>query len=265
MTLIQGIILGLVQGLTEFLPVSSSAHLVIFEKILNVEAHTVAFEVLLHVGTLLAVIIYFRRQLYRIFSVIFKAIFTSNRNFQDKDLRLAWYLVIGTFPAALAGYFLKKYFEEAFAAPRWAAGMLLITALILILTRWVQDKNNKLNSWRAILIGIAQAVAIMPGISRSGSTISTGMYVGLNKSEAAEFAFLLSIPVIGGAALLEVHDFIRILSSKSLSEVYIIGALVAAVIGYFSIAYLLSVVKKGKFFYFGVYCAVVGILGLLLL
>jgi undecaprenyl-diphosphatase len=261
----QSIILGIVQGLTEFLPVSSSAHLVIFEKLLNVEAHTLVFEVMVHLGTLAAVVLYFRKKLVRLILAFLRAPFNREEPASRDDLRLAWFLILATIPAGVVGLFFKRYIERAFADPQWAAGMLLITAAVLMLTRWAKERNGSINLPRAIAIGIAQSIAIMPGISRSGSTISTGMFTGLEKAEAAEFSFLLSVPAIAGAAFIEIPDFVRSLAQGSTVLVYLVGASIAGLVGYLSIAYLLSVIRRGRFFYFGVYCVVVGILGLLFL
>lgn len=266
MDLLQSILLGIVQGLTEFLPVSSSGHLVIFEKIFQVEAHNLVFEVLVHFGTLVAVFIYFRKQLAGIITGFFKSPFDfSGASESSRNARLAWFIVLGTIPAAAIGMLLKDHIEIAFASPRWAAGMLLVTAAILIPTRWARAKEGRISIARMIIIGFAQALAIMPGISRSGTTISAGIFSGMNKSEAAEFSFLLSIPAILGATILEIPDFIEALGNATLVTNYLIGALVAAIVGYISIAFLMKVVKKGKFFYFGIYCAIVGLLGIFLL
>jgi undecaprenyl-diphosphatase len=263
----QSVILGLVQGLTEFLPISSSAHLVLFEKILHVEAHSnFIFDVLVHVGTLAAVVVFFRKRIYGMIAAFFTMPFRRDQDpDRRRDFKLAWLIILGTIPAVIIGFLFKDYIEQAFAAPRWAAAMLLVTAVILIMTHWARDRGRDVNAPRATSIGLAQALAIMPGISRSGSTISMGLFTGVDKSEAAEFSFLLSIPAIAGAAVLEIPDFIKAMTQTSLVGIYAIGAMVAAVVGYLSIFYLLSVIKKGKFFYFGVYCAIVGILGIIFL
>ncbi len=266
MSLLQGILLGLIQGLTEFLPVSSSGHLVIFEKIFGVEAHNLVFEVMVHFGTLIAVVLFFRKRLAGIIISLLHWLTRQPASDADKaNMKMAWFLIIGTVPAAVIGLLTKSWIEIAFASPRWAAGMLLVTAAILFSTKWAHDAGKNQNVSRTLLIGFSQALAIMPGISRSGSTISAGMFTGMNKSDAAEFSFLLSLPAIGGAAVLEIPDFIKGLSNTALITNYFAGAAVAAVVGYLSIAYLLSVIKKGKFFYFGLYCAFVGILGIFLL
>lgn len=265
MGLFESLILGLVQGLTEFLPVSSSGHLVIFEGLFDIKSGDIVFEILVHFGTLLAVLVYFRKKLAAIVIAVIAAIFKkSERNF-NPSIKLAVFLIAGTIPAVIIGFSFKKLIEVAFASPQWASGMLLVTALILFSTRWTLDKSKPNNILNSLIIGCAQALAIMPGISRSGSTISAGMWLGMDKSEAAEFSFLLSIPAIGGAMVLELPEMIAKFSVAGSMPVYLAGALVAAVIGYLSIYYLLAIIKKGKFFYFGLYCLAVGLLGIFLL
>ena len=266
MNLLDAIILGIVQGLTEFLPVSSSGHLVFAEKILNVEAHNLVFEVLVHVGTLLAVVIYYRNRLLDMILAIWHAVFRKEKTESDqKNLRLVLYLIVGTIPAVIFGFALKDLIEKAFDSPKWVSFEFLITAAILISTHWAKDLGRPIDVGKSLWIGIAQAISIMPAISRSGATIATGLFAGMKKEEAADFSFLLSIPAIAGAAVLDIPDFLKDLSNRELISNYAIGAVIAGIIGYASIAILLKIVKTGKFFYFGVYCAVIGILGLLFL
>ena len=265
MSLFESLILGLVQGLTEFLPVSSSGHLVIAEGLFGISSNDIIFEVLVHFGTLIAVLLYFRKNVYRMIAAVLTASFDKSARSQNPDLKIAIYIIIGTIPAVIIGLLFKGYIVDAFNSPRWAAGMLLVTALILFSTKWVSDHSNLLNSSRSLVIGLAQAVAIMPGLSRSGSTISIGMWLGINKSEAAEFSFLLSIPAIAGATILEIPDMLAVAGGTKLLPIYLAGSLVSAVVGYFSIAFLLRIIKKGKFFYFGLYCLAVGLLGIFFL
>lgn len=266
MNLIESTVLGLIQGLTEFLPVSSSGHLVIFERLFHIEAGDLVFEVFVHFGTLIAVLLYFRERLFAVSGSVIRSFSSARKLERDEDnLRLFWYLILGTVPAAFIGLLFEDLIELAFASPRWASGMLLVTAAILLSTRWATREDRKLNASRTIIIGFAQALAIMPGISRSGSTISAGMALGMKKTEAAEFSFLLSIPAIVGATIIQIPQFIRDITNADLVINYFVGAMAAAIIGYISIGFLMKIVKKGKFFYFGLYCIVVGILGILLL
>jgi len=255
----------LVQGLTEFLPVSSSGHLVIAEGLFGIRSNDIIFEILVHFGTLLAVLVYFRKTIAGIISAIVFALLRKSREESGAGLRLATFLIVGTIPAVIIGLVFKDLIVEAFDSPRWASAMLLVTAVILFSTRWTFDKSKPNTALRSLTIGFAQALAIMPGISRSGSTISMGMWLGMNKSEVAEFSFLLSVPAIAGAMVLELPAMFSNFSSLKLLPVYLAGTAMSAIIGYVSIAYLMKIIKKGKFFYFGLYCLLVGLLGIFLL
>jgi len=192
MSYFDAIFLGILQGLTEFLPVSSSGHLVLAEHILHAKNPGVAFELVVHLGTLLSVLIYFRRRILTLLSSFFKKTETDTR-------RMNYLLLVATIPAVIAGVFFKDFFESAFSAPVMTSIFLMVTGLILLLTALVPKGDNVVTLWRAIFIGIGQAIAILPGISRSGSTISAGLFAGVNPVAAAEFSFLLSIPTIAGA------------------------------------------------------------------
>jgi undecaprenyl-diphosphatase len=265
LNLFESLVLGLVQGLTEFLPVSSSGHLVIGEGLFGVKSGNVVYEVLVHFGTLLAVLIYFRRKLIAILKSMVEVSLGRTSAKSDSNFKLAIFIIIGTIPAVIIGFSFKSLIEQAFDSPRWASGMLLVTASILFSTRWASERLTKLNTGRSIIVGLAQALAIMPGISRSGSTIAAGMWLGMNKSEAAEFSFLLSIPAIFGAMVLQIPEISESLDNGNLMVIYLAGMAVSALVGYLSIAGLLSIIRKGKFFFFGLYCAVVGLLGIILL
>lgn len=265
MNIIQSIILGIVQGLTEFLPVSSSGHLVYAERLLNIHRGDLVFEVMVHLGTLVAVLIYFRKQLTWMLTSL-PGLFTSNKTEEQKSgLAMIWWLILGTIPATIFGLAMKDYIELAFSSPRWTGGEFIVTGLVLIATIWAVERGRKLHTGNVLIIGVAQAISIMPAISRSGSTIAAGMFCGIDKEKAAEFSFLLSIPAIGGAAILEIPAMLKLLPTASILWTYLIGTLISGIVGYFSIAFLLSIIKKGKFFYFGLYCILIGILGLLFL
>lgn len=261
----QSLLLGLVQGITEFLPISSSGHLVLTERLLNVKTSDLVFEVLVHVGTLVAVVVYFRRKLIDIARSLIHSLSKGAKTEDEKlNLRLAWFLILGTIPAVLFGLFFRDIVEAAFASPRWTSGEFIITGIILISTIWARDRGRNFNNWNTLFIGVAQAVSIMPAISRSGSTISAGMFSGINKEKAAEFSFLLSIPAIAGATVLQIPEFIKLLPRLDLLWVYAVGMLVSGIVGYLSIRLLLDIIKRGKFFYFGIYCLILGILGLMI-
>ncbi len=255
MTYIEAFILGLLQGLTEFLPVSSSGHLVLAQHLFGIKEQGVSFELLLHLGTLLAVFIYFRVRLL----ALIKALFDSSMVIERK---MIMYIVIGTIPAGLAGITLKQYFESAYNSPFFTATMLLVTGGILLLTKWAPTSDSAVGLKASIIMGVGQAMAILPGISRSGSTIAFGLFGKVRPSEAAEFSFLLAIPAILGATVLEYDNFLQLQSSQI--GQYVVGVIVAFVSGWAAVSILMSVVKKGKLEYFAYYCFVVGALGMYL-
>lgn len=252
MSYFDAIFLGILQGLTEFLPVSSSGHLVLAEHILHAKNPGVAFELVVHLGTLLSVLIYFRRRIVLLLGSFFKKTETDTR-------RMNYLLLVATIPAVIAGVFFKDFFESAFSAPVMTSIFLMVTGLILLLTALVPKKDNPVTLGRSIIIGIGQAIAILPGISRSGSTISAGLFAGVNPVAAAEFSFLLSIPTIAGAIVFKIKDIIDI--NTALYGQFFVGLLASFIFGLLSVYWLLDIIKKGKFKYFGIYCLIVGLFG----
>ena len=229
------IILGLVQGLTEFLPVSSSGHLVLVPGMLGWGEPPLGLTVLLHMGTLVALIIYFRNE---IIGLILGMLGTGPDVATSR--RVLRFLVIGTIPAVIAGLALGGFFEHAFERPYESSIELFCTACILVATEKFGERavRHELDDQRAGAIGVAQAVAILPGISRSGSTIGTGLLAGLSREEATRFSFLLSLPAIGGAGLLDLAKGDLVISGASL-----VGTLVSGLVGFASIHYLLRFVR----------------------
>ncbi|MEA1981274.1 MAG: undecaprenyl-diphosphate phosphatase, partial [candidate division Zixibacteria bacterium] len=215
----------------------------------------VSFEILVHLGSLLAVLIYFR---IRIFQLI--------KSLYDEDYKkyrpVVWFIIIGTIPAVIIGLSLKDFFEEAFFSPKIASAMLIMTGLILLSTRFIKKSNKKINLSGAIIMGIGQALAIMPGISRSGTTISAGLIWGLEPSEAAEFSFLLAIPAIAGAVVLNFKDILMI--DNTLIGQYLVGALFSFLFSIIAVYSVLRVIRRGKFEYFAYYCFAAGGFGLYL-
>ena len=248
----QAIFLGIIQGLTEFLPVSSSGHLVIAQSLLpNFSQPGVLFDVILHGGTLLAVVVYFRK------------------NILSLNSRMIILLILGSIPAGLAGFFFKDFFEALFLNPRLVAIALLFTGVMnwLVDGKKLKVKSEKSKSkgklkWKdAMIVGVFQALAIIPGISRSGSTIFAGVFCGISRTEAATFSFLLSIPAVGGAILLQLTDYAG--SSISYSS-YFAGWLAALVVGYISIGILMKLLRERRFRIFAIYCWVAGLTTLVL-
>lgn len=255
MTYFDAAILGILQGLTEFLPVSSSGHLVLARALLKVEPGGITFEVMVHFGTLMAVVVYFRAQILLLIQSLF------DKEMKQERAVLA-YLVIGTIPAGVVGLTLKEFFETAFSSQGVTSAMLLVTGLILLATRFVRKGNSRVGLLSAIVMGIGQAMAIMPGISRSGSTIAAGMFAGVGPSKAAEFSFLLAIPAILGATVLEFDSLIR-LDSHLLGR-YLLGAGLAFLVGLFAVYAVMATVRRGKLEYFAYYCFAAGAVGLYL-
>lgn len=252
MTIFQAIILGIVQGLTEFLPVSSSGHLVIFQHIFGITEAPLVFDVLLHIGTLAAVFICFWQDIAALLRKPFS--------------KLMLLLIIGCIPAGLMGYFLEPFFEQAFQSLLTVGLGLLFTGFILKISEAVSIskfyyKDEDDTSLKDVLvIGLLQGIAILPGVSRSGSTIAGALLMGLERTFAARFSFLLSIPVILGAAVLQLKDMPAAGLNDQLTIPYISGMIAAAVFGYAAIKLVVNLVKKGRLSVFSYYCWVVGCL-----
>ena len=267
MTVLQAIILGVVQGFTEFLPVSSSGHLVLAQKLLNVQSdNNLTFDVFVHFGTLLSVFVYFWKDIIEIFKSILNSFKT--RDFKEaysrsEHFRIGVSIFVASIPAGVIGLSFRDIIKDTFTDPKLVSVCLVVTGLILFLTRLARpNPDKKIGVVSALVIGVAQAVAILPGISRSGSTISTGMYLKLSSVRAAQFSFLLSIPVIAGASLLETKNLISEGVDIGAAPL-IVGTLVSAVTGYISIKAMLKILQRGKLSWFAFYCLVVGVLGII--
>jgi undecaprenyl-diphosphatase len=264
----ESLFLGVVQGLTEFLPVSSSGHLVIFQHFLGLKEPQILFDVVVHFGTLLAVVAVYRKDLWK---VIVEFLAAMGEWVRTGNLKATWrthpyfrlgiFLVLGTVPAALAGILLRAPLEKAFGSLSSAACMLLITGTVLFFTKKKTGEGRDLEALTlrdALLIGTFQALALMPGISRSGMTIAGGLFLGLNRDLAARFSFLLSVPAILGANILEVRDIIG--HSETVDPLpLLLGGGTALFTGYFALLFLLRVVHRGKLSHFAYYCWALGV------
>ena len=272
MDIIQAIILGIVQGLTEFLPVSSSAHLVFVPEILKVQSSLV-FDTILHVGSLVAVIIYFWKDIIHMLKSFFSSLMDiPRRQFrkgikEDKYKKLAWFVIIGTIPAGLAGVLFKDTFEALFNDVFIVGFFLIITGFLLwgseMMSRRVNNKTSlkEMSVKNSILIGIAQAFAIAPGISRSGATISAGLFLGIERELAARYSFLLSIPAILGAALVQAKDISGLDMSTS---ILIAGFIAAAITGCIAIKIVLKLIQEKNLLIFAYYCWIIGPIAMIL-
>jgi undecaprenyl-diphosphatase len=269
MTLLQAVILGIIQGLTEFLPVSSSGHLLIAEKLMGVDSGNLVFEVFLHLATLTAVVVVMRRRLMQLLHALFTARVYSERGklrFTNENLRTLLVLALATVPAAVTGYAFRHFVDGVKGDPRYPvyiAVCLIITGCILFGTRFVRPRAERIGWGRGLIIGCCQAVsALFRGISRSGSTIAGGIYAGASQEQAAEFSFLLSIPVILGATLLKLKDLLQEGLTGG-AGVYAAGGLAALASGYIAILLLLKIVRKNRLDFFAYYCWAAGLAGLL--
>lgn len=261
MQIIKAVVLGIVQGIGEFLPISSSAHLILVPYLLNWEEHSMAFDVALHVGTLLAVLVVFFRDWWDLFVGAVKRVTKGKKSFNN---RMFWYLVIATIPGALFGVLLGDLIEDKLRPMIWPIAVLLAVMGILIFIgdRWA-DKHYKIETdfkhislKQAIIIGFSQALAIFPGFSRSGTTILAARLMGLSKNAATKFTFLLSVPIIAGAAVLKIPEL-------TFSIDVIIGVAVSFIVGLLSIKFLLSYIKKHDFSIFAAYRVIFAIVILL--
>ena len=254
MTIFEATLLGIIQGLTEFLPISSSGHLVIGQKILGISIAGNVFEVVVHLGTLVSVLIVFWTDIWQLIKSI-KSITT-----QKYILALA----IATLPAAITGILFKDIILEAFENIKVVAITLMITGIILLTTKFIKTKLKDVSISRGLLIGVAQALAIVPGISRSGITISLGMHLGIAPEKAAKYSFLLAIPAIAGAGLLTGLDLTESSESALPLSILIVGFFSSLFVGWISLKWLLVLIRSGKFHWFGVYCILVGLISWIL-
>lgn len=260
-------LLGLIQGLTEFLPVSSSGHLVVAQHLFGMAEPQLLLDVMLHLGTLLAVVVVFRKDLAGILYGMRQGL-TGARTEEpvyDDYIRLLRLIVIATLPTAVIGLIFKQYAETIFGSPRFVGGAFLVTGAILWLSRLARSATKQIPQVTpaiALLVGLSQGLAIMPGISRSGTTISVALLLGLDRGLAARFSFLMAIPAILGAAVLELRHASAV--SAEVWPIILSGMVVAALSGYIAVKILLRIVVAGNFSSFAYYCWAAGAATLIL-
>ncbi|MCD4684384.1 MAG: undecaprenyl-diphosphate phosphatase [Anaerolineae bacterium] len=266
--LLKALILGILQGATEFLPISSSGHLVLVPWWLGWDKPPLVFDVVVHLGTLVAVLMYFWRDWLTLLQAGFRVLQKRTLSDLEPDARLLLLLVVGTLPAAVIGVLLEAVFEAAFAEPRAAAAFLLLTAALLVFSerRYTAHRTlHDLTPVDALIVGVTQAFAIFPGISRSGSTIAAGITRGLSRPLAARFSFLLATPIIMGAGAKQVLDVLigDVTVGRDLVGALGVGFVAAAVVGYASIWFLMRLIQARRLYGFAAYCAVFGTVSLL--
>lgn len=274
MTLLHAFLLGIIQGLTEFIPVSSTAHLLITQHLLGIPASDAMFSflVIVQLGTLVSLFIFYWKDLLSIATATLHATrntFTTPRAAWNltPDALLGFYIILATIPALLAGYLLKDAVEALFRQPMLEASIRLFAAAVLLaLAEWLSKKNRDLNSmtWLdALIIGLTQVIAVFPGASRSGTTIAGGMFRGFDRPSAARFAFLMSAPVMLAAGLYEMLDVIQMPNLAQFLPLLAVGFVTAAITGWFAIKWLINYLGKHSLYVFAIYCAVIGLIVIL--
>ena len=255
MSFINALFMGALQGVTEFLPVSSSGHLVLIAKGLNFKHPGVTFEVMMHMGTLISIVVCFWGDIRETFV----------NAFRRKEFDLVWSLVIATAPVAIVGYFFKANIESAFNSTSVVGICLLATGVILVSTRFVgKGTVIHIGLAAAFIVGLAQALALLPGISRSGITISTGLWLGFTNREAGRFSFLMAIPALIGSALLTLPEIIEMGNKDGSTFTLWVAFLSAFVVGLIALKTLLGILRSGKLYLFSGYCFLMGVVALTL-
>jgi undecaprenyl-diphosphatase len=265
MDLFQAFILGIVQGLTEYIPVSSSAHLVIVPWLFGWPDSSFAFEVLVQWGTLVGVFVFFWQDIWLIVRAVVQGLL-QGRPFDTFEARLGWLIVIATIPAVVLGLLFKDYFEATFTAPVFAGGLLLLTALLLVVAERLGARSRQLEDFTwldATIIGFWQAAAILPGISRSGATIGGGVLRNFDRPAAARFSFLMSIPALLGAGLVALKDIFDAGNLGAELPAITVGFIAAAISGYICIRWLLHYLQSHSLYIFAAYCVAFSLLTIL--
>ena len=258
MEIIKSFILGIVQGLTEFLPVSSSGHIEIFKEILDFSYDSengLFFTLILHLATAMSTLIYFWVDVKKIIYSLFKLK-------KDENFNFSLMIIVSMIPAGLVGFFFENKINQLFNGNLLLVGsMLIITSILLFVSDKINNLKKELTVMNAFVIGIAQALAILPGISRSGSTIATSLFLGINRDLAAKFSFLMVIPIIVGSSLkMIIYD--NLVFEEVIVINYIVGFLSALISGYYACKWMILLVRKSKLFYFSIYCLIVGLISI---
>ncbi len=260
---IQALLLGIVQGLTEYLPVSSSGHLAIVSHFFGVNGEeNLTFTIAVHVATVLSTLVVLWKEIVW----LVRGVFDMKAPLWSRERRYAFAILISMTPVGIVGLFFKDQVEAIFGSGLRVVGVcLLITAALLTFSYYAKPRQKEEISWRdAFIIGLAQAVAVLPGVSRSGSTIATGLMLGNNKSQLAQFSFLMVIPPILGEALLDTLKAIKGGAEAAVGDISLsalaIGFAAAFICGCFACKWMINIVRRGKLIYFGIYCAIVGLI-----
>jgi len=265
MNLIQALVLGLLQGATEFLPVSSSGHLVLVPWLLGWSAPPLLYDIVVHLGTLLAVVVHFGQDIVAVLRGLL--VLVRTRRAESVDARLAWHLILSAIPGAILGYFLEDLFEHLFSAPLTVSLLLCVTAALLLISEHLGRRERDVDSIRpldALTMGLAQGLAIAPGISRSGATMAAGLLRGLDRTSAARFSFLMSVPIILGAGAYQMLKLFQGGSLPASAGLLLAGFSAAAISGYVAIRWMLNLIRTHSLRPFAYYCLAAAALGIVL-
>ena len=275
MNIFQAIILGIIQGLAEFLPVSSSGHLAVVQNLFHIETDTgLLFDVLLHIGTLIAIFIVFWRDIVKLVIEFFGIISDFIRRFRDPDVivlssayrRFVLLVLVSTVPTGIIGYIDRDFVAYASTTLLIPGIGLLITSVLLFICDRIGDGRKgikKITYLNAFEIGMAQGVATIPGISRSGATIAACLMLGIKKETAVKYSFIMSIPAVLGAAILEIKNAAGASVEGSTVIAYVIGMAVSAIVGYLAIRIMINVVRRKRYIYFSIYCLIIGVIAII--
>ncbi len=269
MNILSAAILAIIQGLTEFLPVSSSGHLVLGEALLgsHVFKDSIAFELVVHLGTFLAVLVIFWNDIINLLGTFFSHLFSPGmwqHEYQhNSEFKLSVLMLIAMLPAGIVGLLLRDQISDLFSNPARVSIALLVTGAMLLSTKFYKKSDQAIDFKRALLIGLAQAFALVPGISRSGSTITMALALGVKQEQAARFSFIMVLPLIVAATMLEFIDLLQVGISADEGLILIVGLIVSFIVGYVSLRWLLQLLKQGKFHYFAWYCFSLAIFGII--
>ncbi len=262
MTLTTAALLGILQGITEFIPVSSSGHLALARAFLGYDLDPgITFEIVVHFGSFCSIAVFFRRELGMLVQAVVRTVRRSGGRLagytEDSGVRLVLIILLSMVPAGLVGVTMKSAVERAFVNPALVGAMLLVTGALLFSTRFVRNPSGRVTARKGVMIGVAQAVAILPGISRSGSTISAGLWLGVNRDEIARFSFLMVLPILAGAMLLETIEVMQVGEPIEAGSL-VVGFLTSFVTGYLALGTLIALLKREKMHYFAYYCWALG-------
>lgn len=269
LNIIEYIILGIVQGITEPLPISSSGHVFILKSIINNSSilGDLNFEIVVNFGSLIAVLLIYWKDIMELIVHFFKYLKTKNSEYKS-DYIYCWLIVLGCIPVGIAGFLLKDYIESALNKSTLIIGIsFIITAVFLFMVRKIRGtKEDKDITWKdALFIGMIQVIALIPGISRSGTTLIAALYRDIKRSPALKYSFMLYIPISLGTIILGMKDILESSNLNIIALPYSLGFIASLIVSYFTLRWFMNAVKKGNFLYFSIYCLIVGVLVLIFL